>query len=95
MCVTLGQKSVSYTQVIFALRFAAVTVAVITQPLILGQAIKTARRAQGLTQVALADEVGTYPRVIIDIERGRSTADLRLILAITTRLALTVSVDSP
>jgi DNA-binding XRE family transcriptional regulator len=72
-----------------------VTVAVITQPLILGQAIKTARRAQGLTQVALADEVGTYPRVIIDIERGRSTADLRLILAITARLAITVFVESP
>ncbi len=71
------------------------TVTVVNQPLILGQAIKTARRTQGLTQVALADEVGTYPRMIIDIERGRSSADLRLILAITGRLSLTVSVESP
>jgi HTH-type transcriptional regulator / antitoxin HipB len=62
------------------------------QPIILGQVVKAARRAAGLTQVQLADAVGTYPRAIIDIERGRPGADLRLLLAVVHRLNLTLTV---
>ena len=66
---------------------------IIRQPLILGQAVKTARKASGLTQVELADAVGTYPRAIIEIERGRSTADLRLLLNVIARVGLEMSIQ--
>ena len=60
----------------------------VAQPLILGQLVKAARRGRGLTQVELANAVGSYPRAIIEIERGRSKADLRLILAVLAELDL-------
>lgn len=66
---------------------------VITQPVILGQAVKAARRSRGLTQVELADAVGSYPRAIIEIERGRSTANIALILAVLSRVGLRLVVE--
>jgi DNA-binding XRE family transcriptional regulator len=67
---------------------------VVTQPLLLGHAIKSARRARGITQVALAAAVGTYPRAIVEIERGKSKADVRLLLAVLAAVDLTMVVES-
>lgn len=61
---------------------------VVTQPIILGHAVKAARRARGLTQIQLADAVGAYPRAIIDIERGRSGTDMKLILDVVSQVGL-------
>jgi transcriptional regulator with XRE-family HTH domain len=66
---------------------------VIPQPLVLGQAIKAARKGKGLTQVALAESLGTYPRAIIELERGRSTADLKFVLNVLARVGLQLSVE--
>jgi DNA-binding XRE family transcriptional regulator len=68
---------------------------VVSQPLLLGQAIKAARRAHGTTQVELANAVGTYPRAIVEIERGKSKADVRLLLAVLAAVDLTMVVESP
>jgi transcriptional regulator with XRE-family HTH domain len=65
----------------------------IPQPLVLGQAIKAARKEKGLTQVALAEALGTYPRAIIELERGRSTADLKFVLNVLARVGLQLSVE--
>jgi DNA-binding XRE family transcriptional regulator len=67
---------------------------VITQPVILGQAIKAARRSSGLTQIELAEAVGSYPRAIIEIERGRANADIKLILAVLSKVGLQLVVES-
>jgi HTH-type transcriptional regulator / antitoxin HipB len=65
---------------------------VVRQPLILGHAIKAARKSLGLTQAELADAVGTYPRAIIDIERGRQSADMKLVLDVLACVGLQMSV---
>jgi HTH-type transcriptional regulator / antitoxin HipB len=65
---------------------------VVRHPLILGQAIKTARRAQGLTQVGLAESIGSYPRAIIDLERGRS-GGIDLVLRVLEALDLQLRVE--
>jgi transcriptional regulator with XRE-family HTH domain len=70
-----------------------VNATVIPQPLVLGQAIKAARKEKGLTQVALAEALGTYPRAIIELERGRSTADLKFVLNVLARVGLQLSVE--
>ena len=66
---------------------------VIPQPLVLGQAIKAARKANGLTQVELAAALGTYPRAIIELERGRSTGDLKFVLNVLARVGLQMLVE--
>ena len=66
---------------------------IIPQPLVLGQAIRAARKGRGLTQVALAKALGTYPRAIIELERGRSTADLKFVLNVLARVGLQLSVE--
>jgi transcriptional regulator with XRE-family HTH domain len=70
-----------------------VSASVIPQPLVLGQAIKAARKEKGLTQVALAEALGTYPRAILELERGRSTADLKFVLNVLARVGLQLSVE--
>jgi transcriptional regulator with XRE-family HTH domain len=66
---------------------------IIPQPLVLGQAIKAARRGKGLTQVALAEVLGTYPRAIIELERGRSSGDLKFVLNVLACVGLQLSVE--
>lgn len=48
-------------------------------PADLGLAIQQARLARGLTQVALADELGISQRSISEIESGRPTIAVRRI----------------
>jgi HTH-type transcriptional regulator / antitoxin HipB len=60
--------------------------------LVLGQAIRAARKTQGITQVAVAEAVGTYPRAIIDLERGRS-GDLNLVLDVLAVVGLRLRVE--
>ncbi len=66
---------------------------IVPQPLVLGQAIKAARREKGLTQAELAASLGTYPRAIIELERGRSTGDLKFVLNVLARVGLQMSVE--
>ncbi len=60
--------------------------------MILGQTLKVARKNRGLTQVALAAAVGTYPRAIIDLERGRS-CEIQLLLNVMAVVGLQLVVE--
>ncbi|MFP1681962.1 helix-turn-helix transcriptional regulator [Alloalcanivorax sp. C16-1] len=54
----------------------------------LGARIRAARKAQGLTQVDLAEIAGVGPRFVSELERGKPTARLELTFRITRLLGL-------
>ena len=53
-----------------------------------GTAIRTARKAQGLRQDQLAGATGVGTRFIVDLEAGKSTAQLGKALAVVAALGL-------
>lgn len=55
----------------------------------LGRRIRAARKAQGLTQVDLAEIAGVGPRFLSELERGKDTVRLGL----TIRIARLVGID--
>lgn len=54
----------------------------------LGRRIRAARKAQGLTQVDLAEIAGVGPRFLSELERGKDTVRLGLALKITRLVGL-------
>jgi len=54
----------------------------------LGEAIRGARRAQGLRQTELALAAGTGRRFIVDLERGKPTAQVGGVLRVLQALGL-------
>lgn len=63
-------------------------------PAELGLLVRQHRKAQGLTQQALAAACGTGVRFIVDLEAGKSTCQLGRALRVTRMLGLTVLVES-
>ena len=60
-----------------------------------GQAIKSARRRQRMTQRDLALISGTGERFIVDLEAGKATSQLGRALAVAAAVGLIVSIDDP
>lgn len=58
----------------------------------LGAAIRARRKAKGLTQPQLAELAGVSIRFVSEVERGRATAGVGLVLLLCARLALDVAV---
>ena len=54
----------------------------------LGRRIRAARKAQGLTQVDLAEIAGVGPRFLSELERGKDTVRLGLALKIARLVGL-------
>lgn len=54
----------------------------------LGQAVRQARKASGLTQAGLAGLAGTGPRFIGDLERGKSGVEFGKVLDVLAVLGL-------
>ena len=54
----------------------------------LGRRIRAARKAQGLTQVDLAEIAGVGPRFLSELERGKDTVRLGLGLKIARLVGL-------
>ncbi|MEQ8259032.1 MAG: helix-turn-helix domain-containing protein [Alcanivorax sp.] len=54
----------------------------------LGRRIHAARKAQGLTQVDLAEIAGVGPRFLSELERGKDTVRLGLALKIARLVGL-------
>lgn len=48
----------------------------------IGQAIRSARKQQGLTQQQFADIVGVGVRFLSELERGKPTAEVGLVLRV-------------
>ncbi len=61
----------------------------------LGLAIRTARRAQGLTQDQLAAAAGVGVRFLIELERGKATVQLGKALAVLAALGCRVAITAP
>ncbi len=59
----------------------------------LGKLIRQARRAQNLTQTDLAFAANTGVRFIVDVENGKSTAQIGKVLQICNMLGLTVDIN--
>lgn len=58
----------------------------------LGLLIRAARKAQGLTQLDIAGLGNTGNRVIVDIERGKPTVQLKKVLDLMDLLGLQIVV---
>lgn len=59
----------------------------------LGEAIRDARKAQGLRQGELALAAGTGRRFIVELERGKSTAQVGQVLRVIQALGLSVDLQ--
>jgi y4mF family transcriptional regulator len=60
---------------------------------VVGQLIREERKRQGLTQAHLAERVGVGRQWIHQIERGKDTAEVGLVLKTLHALGLRVSVE--
>lgn len=58
----------------------------------LGQALRDARRAQGLTQAQFAALAGVGTRFVSELERGKATAEVGLVLRVLTDAGIDVFV---
>ncbi|MEM8711119.1 MAG: helix-turn-helix transcriptional regulator [Planctomycetota bacterium] len=65
----------------------------IDQPQDLGELIREERKRQGLRQPDLAAAAGTSVRFIVEIERGKPTAQIGKVMDVLRQLGLRLSVD--
>lgn len=59
----------------------------------IGRAIRQARKAQGLTQQELADVAGVGVRFLSELERGKPTAEIGLVLRVLADAGLTLVLE--
>jgi HTH-type transcriptional regulator/antitoxin HipB len=59
----------------------------------LGALIRARRRERGLSQTELAELSGVSLRFVSEVERGRATAGIGLVLRLCSRLALDLTVS--
>ncbi len=58
----------------------------------LGESIRALRRSRGLTQRRLAALSGTSPRLIIELEGGRATVGVGLVLRVLATLGADLAI---
>lgn len=58
----------------------------------IGEAVRNARKATGLRQDQLAASAGVGLRFLVELERGKQTAQLDKILRVLTALGLRIAV---
>lgn len=61
---------------------------ILSDAMALGQAVRHARKASGLTQAGLAGLAGTGPRFIGDLERGKPGVEFGKVLDVLAVLGL-------
>ena len=61
----------------------------------IGQAVRKARKAQGLTQSELALTANTAPRFISDLENGKVTCQIGKALQVLTTLGVRIELIQP
>lgn len=61
----------------------------------IGQAIRAARKQQGLTQIELALTANTAQRFISELERGKATCQIGKILDVTAALGIRIELHPP
>jgi len=60
----------------------------------LGTQVRAARKASGLDQLLLADLAGVSDRFVRDLEHGKPTVQLRMVLAVLDTLGLDLVVQA-
>ncbi len=58
----------------------------------IGLAMRALRRAQGVTQVDLADLAGVGPRFVSEVENGKRTAEIGKVVQVLAALGATLAV---
>ena len=61
----------------------------------IGQLVRSIRRAQGLRQDQLAAAAGVGVRFLVEVERGKPTAQLGKVLAVLDALGCTLMIEPP
>ena len=64
-------------------------------PTEIGQLVRGVRRAQGLRQDQLAAAAGVGVRFVVELERGKPTAQLGKVLTVLGALGCTLKVEHP
>ncbi|RUN75487.1 transcriptional regulator [Sphingomonas sp. TF3] len=65
---------------------------VVTSSADIGNAVRRARKAAGLTQDVLSAAAGVGPRFVVELEGGKSSLQLDKVLAVLSVLKLSVTV---
>ena len=60
-----------------------------------GQLVRSTRRAQGLRQDQLAAAAGVGVRFLVEVERGKPTAQLGKVLAVLEALGCALRIEPP
>ena len=61
----------------------------------IGQLVRDVRRAQGLRQDQLAAAAGVGVRFLVEVERGKPTAQLGKVLTVLEALGCTLRIEPP
>jgi HTH-type transcriptional regulator/antitoxin HipB len=61
----------------------------------LGEAIRHARRAAGLTQEQVAERIGTGRRVVVEIEGGKERSEIGIVLRLAAELGVALHTAHP
>ena len=61
----------------------------------IGQLVRGTRRAQGLRQDQLAAAAGVGVRFLVEVERGKPTAQLGKVLVVLEALGCTLRIEPP
>ncbi|HLH96369.1 MAG TPA: helix-turn-helix transcriptional regulator [Xanthobacteraceae bacterium] len=68
---------------------------IVSDPLALGRLVRETRRALGLTQPKLALSAGVGVRFLVDIEKGKPTAQIGKILRVLAALGIELQLSPP
>jgi y4mF family transcriptional regulator len=68
---------------------------VVLDPSTLGRLVRDTRRAVGLTQPDLALSAGVGVRFVVDLERGKPTAQIGKIMQVLAALGIEMRLSSP
>jgi HTH-type transcriptional regulator / antitoxin HipB len=70
-------------------------VTIISDPQALGRLVRETRRALGLTQPKLALSAGVGVRFLVDIEKGKPTAQIGKIMRVLAALGIELQLSPP
>jgi HTH-type transcriptional regulator/antitoxin HipB len=67
----------------------------VSDPSALGRAVRETRRALGLTQPKLALSAGVGVRFLVDVEKGKPTAQIGKIMRVLVALGIELQLSPP
>lgn len=68
---------------------------IVSDPLALGRLVRETRRALGLTQPKLALSAGVGVRFLVDMEKGKPTAQIGKIMRVLAALGIELQLSPP